>query len=85
MSGPVAVLEVVARLAGENRRIEVVATTPALVQSSAGVGVMADAMEDPAAVDTLIFTGGSDCASTAVDEQLLPFVRESARHARRRD
>ena len=83
IGGPAAVLEVAARIAGQERAIDVVAAKAGLVRSSSGISVMAGALGDPATVDTLIVTCGSALSADAIDPLVLEFVRASAIHARR--
>ena len=83
MSGPAAVLEVASRIAGDTRRIEIVAGNPGLVRSSSGVAVLAQPLGDPGRVDTLIVTGAAERSGDVIDASLLAFVQECALRARR--
>jgi len=83
MAGPSAVLEVAARHAGQKLSVEVVAVPAGPVRSSSGVTVMAGPLGDPATVDTLIVTAGSDDTPGLADPSIYNFIRACGSSARR--
>ncbi|HJR26021.1 MAG TPA: DJ-1/PfpI family protein [Acidimicrobiales bacterium] len=84
--GPVEVFAGVDREIGRRGyRLVIAATTPGPIETSSGLGVVADtALADVRGpVDTLVVVGGDGTAAAVFDDDLVGHVRRLARRARR--
>src|SRR5450631_3253631 len=78
-AGPISVVEIAARLAGQPPSIKVIAATPGPVRSSSGVEMVARGFRPSGAITTLIVAGGQGVRAPASCEVTLSFVRGIAR------
>jgi transcriptional regulator GlxA family with amidase domain len=82
-AGPIAAFEIADRHQPGAYALRVIAARPGEVKSSAGVGMTAQVLGDPAAYDTLIIAGGEGTRGPAMSATIHEFVRQVAASARR--
>ncbi len=78
-SGPISVFEIAGRFAGKPSSIKVLAEAPGPVRSSSGVEMSARGLRAPAALSTLIVSGGEGVRTAARSAKILTFVRAAAK------
>jgi transcriptional regulator GlxA family with amidase domain len=80
--GPLAAFEIAARYAPGAYSLRVVAPVPGLVESSSGVRLAAEALDD-APLDTLLVAGGDGTRQAIHDTALVDWIRAAAGRAQR--
>jgi transcriptional regulator GlxA family with amidase domain len=82
-AGPLSAFEIAGRYMGDGYGLKVIAAEPGLVRSSAGAAMHAEPLSGAAGLDTLVVAGGDGTRRAANAPQVLAFIQEAARTARR--
>ncbi len=82
-AGPIAAFEIAGRYRPGAYRIRTLAKAAAVVRSSSGAAMAAEAMAEAGALDTLIVAGGDGTRRAFRDDELVAFVRARGFRTRR--
>ena len=82
-AGPIGAFEIAGRFAPGAYRLIFIAREAGLVVSSSGAALLAQGLEPPERVDTLVISGGEGTRDTWQDPALLDYVRTAAPRVRR--
>ena len=82
-AGPIGAFEIAGRYCPGAYEISIISATPGEVPSSSRVRMIATALGDPGALDTVVVIGGDGSRTAMRDSALIDFVRAAGRQTRR--